>query len=87
MLVKDDTYKPYDKHATSYNLIIGGLPDVTDGFMTNVANIANKMLAENDDTNSVNRDLLLNNFTQYKAFQRVGSVSYTHLTLPTIYSV
>ena len=75
VLVKDDTYKPYDKHATSYNLIIGGLPDVTDGFVTNVANIANKMLAENDSTNSVNRNLLLNNFTQYKAFQRVGSTS------------
>ena len=75
VLVKDYTYKPYDKHATSYNLIIGGLPDVTDGFVTNVANIANKMLAENDSTNSVNRNLLLNNFTQYKAFQRVGSTS------------
>ena len=75
VLVKDDTYKPYDKHATSYNLIIGGLPDVTDGFVTNVANIANKMLAQNDATNSVNRNLLLNNFTQYKAFQRVGSTN------------
>jgi plastocyanin len=75
VLVKDDTYKPYDKHATSYNLIIGGLPDVTDGFVTNVANIANKMLAQNDATNSVNRNLLLNNFTQYNAFQRVGSTS------------
>ena len=75
VLVKDDTYKPYDKHATSYNLIIGGLPDVTDGFVTNVANIANKMLTENDATNSVNRNLLLNNFTQYKAFQRVGSTN------------
>ncbi|MDB4166822.1 hypothetical protein N9671_01260, partial [Gammaproteobacteria bacterium] len=75
VLVKDDAYKPFDKHATSYNLIIGGLPDVTDGFVTNVANIANKMLAQNDATNSVNRNLLLNNFNQYKAFQRVGSTS------------
>ena len=75
VLLKNDTYKPYDKHATSYNLIIGGLPDVTDGFVTNVANIANKMLAENDATNSVNRNLLLNNFTQYNAFQRVGSTN------------
>ncbi|MDA9955104.1 hypothetical protein N9D54_02310 [Gammaproteobacteria bacterium] len=75
VLVKDDTYKPYDKHATSYNLIIGGLSDVTDGFVTNVANIANKMLAQNDATNSVNRNLLLNNFTQYNAFQRVGSTN------------
>ncbi|MGB1330243.1 MAG: hypothetical protein ACPG6D_00780 [Gammaproteobacteria bacterium] len=75
VLLKDDTYKPYDKHATSYNLIIGGLPDVTDGFVTNVANIANKMLVKNDATNSVNRNLLLNNFNQYKSFQRVGSTN------------
>ena len=26
-------------------------------------------------TNSVNRDLLLSNFTQYKALQRVGSIN------------
>ena len=75
VLIKNDTYKPYDKHATSYNLIIGGLPDVTDEFVTNVANVANRMLAENDSTNSVNRNLLLNNFSQYNAFQRVGSTS------------
>ena len=75
VLLKNDTYKPYDKHATSYNLIIGGLPDVTDGFITNVANIANKMLVQNDVTNSVNRNLLLNNFNQYQAFQRVGSTN------------
>ena len=75
VLVKDDRYTPYDKYGSSYNLIVGALPDVTDGFVTNVLNIANKMLAENDDTNSVNRDLLLNNFTQYKAFQRVGSTN------------
>ena len=75
VLLKNDTYKPYDKYATSYNLIIGGLPDVTDGFVTNVANIANRMLAQNDVTNSVNRNLLLNNFSQYNAFQRVGSTN------------
>jgi len=75
VLLKDDTYKPYDKHATSYNLIIGGLPDVTDGFVTNVANIANRILAKNDATNAVNRNLLLSNFSQYKAFQRVGSTN------------
>jgi plastocyanin len=75
VLIKDDTYNPYDKHATSYNLIIGGLPDVTDGFVTNVANIANRMLASNDSTNPSNRNLLLSNFTQFKAFQRVGSTS------------
>ena len=74
-VVKDDRYTPYDKYGSSYNLIVGALPDVTDGFITNVLNIANKMLAANDSTNSVNRNLLLNNFTQYKAFQRVGSTS------------
>ena len=75
VLVKTDAYTPYDKWGTSYNLIIGALPDVTDGFITNVLNIANKMLAANDSTNSVNRDLLLSNFNQYKAFQRVGKTN------------
>ncbi|MDC0079562.1 hypothetical protein OAJ62_01165 [Pseudomonadota bacterium] len=75
VLLKNDTYKPYDKYAVSYNLIIGGLPDVTDEFVTNVANIANRMLAQNDATNSVNRDLLLENFNQFSAFQRVGSTN------------
>ena len=75
VLLKNDTYKPFNKYAVSYNLIIGGLPDVTDGFITNVANIANKMLAQNDAINSVNRDLLLENFNQFSAFQRVGSTN------------
>ncbi len=75
VLLKNDTYKPYEKYGTSYNLIVGALPDVTDGFVTNVLNIANKMLASNDSTNSVDRDLLLNNFNQYNAFQRVGKTN------------
>ena len=75
VLVKDDRYTPYDKYGSSYNLIVGALPDVTDGFIINVLNIANKMLAANDSTNSVNRDLLLSNFNQYKAFQRVGKTN------------
>jgi hypothetical protein len=33
------------------------------------------MLAQNDATNSVNRDLLLENFNQFSAFQRVGSTN------------
>ena len=78
VLLKNDTYKPYDKYAVSYNLIIGGLPDVTDEFVTNVANITNRMLAQNDATNSVNRDLLLENFNQFSAFQRVGSTNMTN---------
>ena len=75
VLLKSDRYTPYDKYGFSYNLIVGALPDVTDGFITNVLNIANKMLAENDVTDSVNRDLLLSNFNQYKAFQRVGKTN------------
>ena len=75
VLVKDDRYTPYDKYGSSYNLIVGALPDVTDRFVTNVLNIANKMLAENDATNSVNRNLLLSNINQYDAFQRVGSTN------------
>ena len=49
VLLKSDRYTPYDKYGSSYNLIVGALPDVTDGFVTNVLNIANKILAENDD--------------------------------------
>ena len=75
VLVKDDRYTPYDKYGSSYNLIVGALPDVTDRFVTNVLNIANKMLAENGATNSVNRNLLLSNINQYDAFQRVGSTN------------
>ena len=75
VLLKNDAYKPYDTYGTSYNLIVGALPDVTDGFATNVLNIANKILASNNATNSVNRDLLLNNFNQYNAFQRVGKTN------------
>mgnify|MGYP005746655231 FL=1 len=62
VLIKDDAYKPYDKHATSYGIIIGGLSDVTDGFMTNVANITNRILASNEDTNTTNRTTLIDNF-------------------------
>ena len=72
-LVKNDTYKPYDKHATSYGIIIGGLPDVTDGFMTNVANITNRILTTNDDTNATNRTALIDSFSRNNFFQRVGS--------------
>lgn len=72
-LLKNDTYKPYDKHATSYGIVIGGLPDVTDGFMTNVANITNRILASNDDTNATNRTSLIDNFSRNNFFQRVGS--------------
>ena len=74
-LIKDATYAPYDKHATSYALILAGLPDVTDEFVTNVANITNRMLASNSSTNTTNRDALLNGFITNKAFQRIGKTS------------
>jgi len=71
-LVKNTTYAPYDKHAESYALILAGLPNVTDGFVENVANITNKILASNSSTNSTNRNTLLNGFIANKAFQRIG---------------
>lgn len=74
-LVKDNSYAPYDKHATSYALILAGLPDVTDEFVINVANIANRILASNSSTNSTNRNTLLNGFITNKAFQRIGKTS------------
>jgi hypothetical protein len=83
VLLKSDTYKPYEKYGTSYNLIVGALPDVTDGFVTNVLNIANKMLASNDSTNSVDRDLLLNNFNQYNAFSKSWKNQYEQLRSST----
>ena len=72
-LVKDDTYAPYDKHATSYGIIIGGLPDVTDEFMINVANITNRILNSDENTDATNRNALIDNFSRDKFFQRVGS--------------
>jgi plastocyanin len=74
-LVKDNTYAPYDKHATSYALILAGLPDVSDEFVTNVANITNRILASNSSTDSTNRNALLNGFITNKAFQRIGRTS------------
>ena len=75
VIISNDTYKPYDRHLTSYGLIIAALQDVSNSFLTNVGNIANKMLIKNDSTNTINRNLLLNNFIQFKAFQRVGSTN------------
>jgi plastocyanin len=72
VLLKDTSYAPYDKHATSYALILAGLPDVTDEFVINVANIANRILALNSSTNTTNRNALLNGFITNKAFQRIG---------------
>ncbi|MDC0166244.1 hypothetical protein OAI73_01300, partial [Gammaproteobacteria bacterium] len=74
-LIKNNTYAPYDKHATSYALILAGLPDVTDEFVINVANITNRMLASNSSTNESNRNALLNGFITNKAFQRIGKTS------------
>ena len=81
-LISNDTYKPFDKHLASYGLIIAGLPDVTESFMENIGNIANKLLAKNDATNDNNRNLLLSNLIQYKAFQRVGSTGMSSYDPP-----
>ena len=74
-LIMDATYAPYDKHATSYALILAGLPDVTDEFVTNVANITNRVLASNASTNASSRNTLLNGFITNKALQRIGRTS------------
>ncbi len=74
-LIKDNVFEPYDKHATSYALVIAGLPDVTDEFVTNVANIANRILASNSSTDTTNRNTLLNGFITNKALQRIGRTS------------
>ena len=74
-LLMNDAYAPYDKHANSYGLVLAGLPDVTDEFVINVANITNKILAENDSTNSSSRDALLNSIINNSAFQRIGKTS------------
>ena len=74
-LIKNNTYAPFNKHATSYALILAGLPDVTDEFVINVANITNRMLASNSSTNESNRNALLNGFITNKAFQRIGKTS------------
>ena len=55
-LITNDDYAPYDKHLASYELIVAGLPDVTNAFMENVGNIANKILAKNDSTNGLKRE-------------------------------
>ena len=81
-LITNDDYAPYDKHLASYELIVAGLPDVTNAFMENVGNIANKILAKNDSTNDTNRNLLLGNFIQYKALQRVGSTGMSSYDPP-----
>ena len=81
-LIINDDYAPYDKHLASYGLIVAGLPDVTNSFMQNVGNIANKILARSNTTNDTDRNLLLGNFIQYKALQRVGSTGMSSYDPP-----
>jgi hypothetical protein len=81
-LISNDEYSPYDKHLASYGLIVAGLPDVTNSFMENIGNIANKILAKNDSTNDTDRNLLLSNFLQYKVLQRVGSTGMSSYDPP-----
>jgi hypothetical protein len=74
-IIKDSIYSPaFDKHAIAHNIVIVAFPDVTDGFLTNVANILHKILQKDAATDDARRDLLLDNFLKNKFLQRVGSV-------------
>ena len=82
VIIKDNSYPPYTKHLTSYNLIVAGLPDVTDDFLTSVGNIANRLLVNAKNTDQVRRKTLLGTFKSQKAFQRVGSTSMNSYNPP-----
>ena len=45
-LILNNDYAPYDKHLTSYGLIVAGLPDVTEDFMKKVGNVVNRLYVE-----------------------------------------
>ena len=74
-LIKNNDYAPYDKHLTSYGLIVAGLPDVTEDFMEKVGNIVNATLRRTSLTSDPDRDLLLGNIVYYQALQRVESTA------------
>ena len=84
-IIKDSTYSPaFDKHAIAHNIVIAAFPDVTDGFLTNVANILHKILQKDDATDNARRDLLLDNFLRNKFLQRVGSVGPENYANPIV---
>jgi len=74
-LIKNNDYAPYDKHLTSYGLIVAGLPDVTEDFMEKVGNIVNATLRRTSLTSDPDRDLFLGNIVYYQALQRVESTA------------
>ena len=79
-LIINNDYAPYDKHLTSYGLIVAGLPDVTNDFMDKVGNIVNIILRRN--TNNTDRNLLLGNIIYYQALQRVGATGMSSYDPP-----
>ena len=81
-LITNDDYAPYDKHLTSYGLIVAGLPDVTEDFMEKVGNVVNQTLRRNSLTSDPDRDLLLGNIIYYQALQRVGSTGMSSYDPP-----
>ena len=87
-LIKNNDYAPYDKHLTSYGLIVAGLPDVTDDFMKKIGKIVNATLRRNSITSDPDRNLLLGNIVYFQALQRVGATgmsSYDPLLNETNY--
>ena len=81
-LILNNDYAPYDKHLTSYGLIVAGLPDVTEDFMEKVGNVVNQTLRRNSLTSDPDRDLLLGNIIYYQALQRVGSTGMSSYDPP-----
>ena len=81
-LILNNDYAPYDKHLTSYGLIVAGLPDVTEDFMEKVGNVLNKTLQRNSLTSDPDRNLLLGNIIYYQALQRVGSTGMSSYDPP-----
>ena len=81
-LILNNDYAPYDKHLTSYGIIVAGLPDVTEDFMEKVGNVVNQTLRRNSLTSDPDRDLLLGNIIYYQALQRVGSTGMSSYDPP-----
>jgi hypothetical protein len=81
-LILNNDYAPYDKHLTSYGLIVAGLPDVTEDFMEKVGNVVNETLRRNSLTSDPDRNLLLGNIIYYQALQRVGSTGMSSYDPP-----
>ena len=84
-IIKDGTYSPaFDKHTIVHSIVVAAFPDVTDGFLTNVTNILDRMLQKDAKTDDTRRDLLLDNFSRNKFLQRVGSVGPENYTNPSL---